>query len=59
MHVSEAFNIAAIRSYSELDSHFATDADGSPLNIQTVNGSATDQISTGELRLEGRIAETG
>jgi iron complex outermembrane recepter protein len=54
--INEAFNITAIGSYSELDSHFATDADGSPLNLQTVNGRQQIRVATGELRLEGRIA---
>jgi iron complex outermembrane receptor protein len=57
VRISDAFNITAIGSYSELDSHFATDADGSPLNLQTVNGRQQIRVATGELRLEGRVAE--
>ena len=57
IHFSEAFNIAAILAYSELDSHFATDADGSPLNIQTVNGTQQIEAFTGELRFSGRVAD--
>ena len=57
VNISEAFNITAIGSYSEMDSHFATDADGSPINIQTVNGRQQARVATGELRLEGRVAD--
>jgi iron complex outermembrane receptor protein len=57
IHFSEAFNITAILAYSEIDSHFATDADGSPLNIQTVNGREKIDYFTGELRFSGRIAD--
>jgi iron complex outermembrane receptor protein len=39
----------------ELDGYFATDADGSPLNIQTVNGIQTIETNTYELRLNGEM----
>jgi iron complex outermembrane receptor protein len=57
LHFSDQFNIAAIVSYSDLQSHFATDADGSPLNLQTVNGSEDINVFTGELRFSGRLAD--
>jgi iron complex outermembrane recepter protein len=57
IHFSEEFNITAILAYSEIDSHFATDADGSPLNIQTVNGREQIDYFTGELRFSGRLAD--
>ena len=37
-HGSEAFRVELIGSYSDFESQFATDADGSPLGEQTVDG---------------------
>jgi iron complex outermembrane receptor protein len=43
-----------ILSYREFESHFATDADGSPFNEQTVDGIQNFDSTTAELRFSGR-----
>jgi iron complex outermembrane receptor protein len=55
-HGSEAFRVELIGSYSDFASQFATDADGSPLGEQTVDGRETFRGTTGELRFSGRAA---
>jgi iron complex outermembrane receptor protein len=43
-----------ILSYREFEGHFATDADGSPYNEQTVDGIQNFDSATAELRFSGR-----
>jgi iron complex outermembrane recepter protein len=43
-----------ILSYREFEGHFATDADGSPYNEQTVDGIQNFDSTTAELRFSGR-----
>ncbi len=56
-HGSEAFRVELIGSYSDFDSQFATDADGSPLGEQTVDGRQDFKGTTFELRFSGRAAD--
>jgi iron complex outermembrane receptor protein len=53
--ITDDVSLATILAYSELDSHFGVDADGSPLNMQTVNGTEQIEVFTGEMRLSGRF----
>ena len=55
-HGSEALRVELIGSYSDFESQFATDADGSPYNEQTVDGRQDFKGTTGELRFSGRAA---
>ncbi|HKE43416.1 MAG TPA: TonB-dependent receptor, partial [Steroidobacteraceae bacterium] len=55
-HGSEALRVEFIASYSDFDSQFATDADGSPLGEQTVDGRQHFKGTTAELRFSGRAA---
>jgi iron complex outermembrane receptor protein len=52
--ISEAVLAELIVAYSEFDSQFSTDADGSPYNEQTVDGQQTFDATTVELRFSGR-----
>jgi iron complex outermembrane recepter protein len=52
--ISDGLRAEAIVSYSEFESHFATDADGSPYNEQTVDGKSNFNSRTAELRFSGR-----
>jgi iron complex outermembrane recepter protein len=55
-HGSEAFRVELIGSYSDFESQFATDADGSPLGEQTVDGRQSFHGATAEVRFSGRAA---
>ncbi len=48
----------AIVSYREFESTFATDADQSPFNEQTVDGRSEFDSQTAELRFSGRLADS-
>lgn len=52
--ISEAVLAEFIVAYSEFESQFATDADGSPYNGQTVDGRQQFDATTAELRFSGR-----
>lgn len=52
--ITDNVQAKAIFSYTDIDSRFATDADGSPLNVQTVDGTQPIQSRTAELRFTGR-----
>ena len=47
-----------IYAHTELDGSFATDADGSPLNLQTVDGVQTVETDTVELRVSGQAFDS-
>lgn len=53
-NINETLNAKLIVAHTELDSQFSTDADGSPLNLQTVDGVQAVQTDTIELRVNGR-----
>ncbi|MGH8262364.1 MAG: TonB-dependent receptor, partial [Steroidobacteraceae bacterium] len=55
--ISENFGATAILSYTDIQSRFATDADGSPLNVQNVDGIEPIQSRTAELRFNGRLMD--
>jgi iron complex outermembrane receptor protein len=50
--------VELIGSYREFESNFATDADGSPLNEQTVDQHSDVDSTTAELRFSGRLADS-
>jgi iron complex outermembrane receptor protein len=52
--LTEDVDMTAIGSWNDVTSHFATDADGSPFNEQTVNGHEEMDWWTAELRFNGR-----
>jgi iron complex outermembrane receptor protein len=52
-NINEKLTSTLILSYTDIDSRFATDADGSPLNVQTVDGTQPIQARTAELRFNG------
>jgi iron complex outermembrane receptor protein len=54
---SEQVRAEAIIAYRELSSKFATDADGSPYNEQTVDGRQEIDYFTAEFRLSGRVMD--
>jgi iron complex outermembrane receptor protein len=47
----------AILAYTDLETTLATDADGSPINMQTVDGVQTVDFFQAELRFSGRWAD--
>ena len=49
--------VELIGSYREFESNFATDADQSPFNEQTVDQHSDVDSQTAELRLSGRLAD--
>jgi iron complex outermembrane receptor protein len=51
--ITDSLTSTLILSYTDIDSRFATDADGSPLNVQTVDGTQPVQARTAELRFNG------
>jgi len=55
---SEAFGAKLVLSRSNIDSFYAIDHDGSPLNIQQVEGQEYMSVTTAELRLEGRLMDS-
>ena len=52
--ITEAVKARLILAHTEIDSSFASDADQSPLNIQTVDGQQSILTDTAELRFSGR-----
>jgi iron complex outermembrane receptor protein len=50
--------VELIGSYREFESNFATDADGSPINEQTVDQHSDVDSTTAELRFSGRLADS-
>ena len=56
--VGENVLVELIGSYREFESNFATDADGSPLNEQTVDQHSDVESRTAELRFSGRLADS-
>ncbi|MBL8552493.1 MAG: TonB-dependent receptor [Hyphomonadaceae bacterium] len=55
--ITDAVAAAFIFAYADIRSTLVTDADGSPLNVQTVNGVQNINYYTAEARLSGRIAD--
>jgi iron complex outermembrane receptor protein len=55
--IAEALRAELILSYREFEGQFATDADQSPVNEQTVDGRQDFDSSSAELRFSGRIAD--
>jgi iron complex outermembrane receptor protein len=55
--LTDTMSAKLILANSEISSAFATDADGSPLNIQTVDGYTEMETTTAELRLSGRAMD--
>ncbi len=53
--ITEAVRSELILSYRKFDGQFATDADQSPINEQTVDGRQNFQSRTAELRFSGRL----
>ena len=56
--VTDTIEAKLIYAHTELDGRFATDADGSPLNLQTVDGVQTVESDTIELRVSGRAFDS-
>jgi iron complex outermembrane recepter protein len=57
VHITDNLLLEVIGSYSNVDGHFATDADGSPYNEQLVDGIQEISSKTGEVRLSGNAAD--
>ncbi|HJS21671.1 MAG TPA: TonB-dependent receptor [Steroidobacteraceae bacterium] len=57
-NVGENVLVELIGSYREFESNFATDADGGPLNEQTVDQHSDVESTTAELRFSGRLADS-
>ncbi len=55
--ITENINAKLILAHTEILSRFATDADGSPLNMQTVDGYQDIETDTVELRVSGRAMD--
>src|SRR5690606_30259525 len=55
--ITDAFGLAAIVAYTDMTATLATDADGSPINMQTVDGIQETDYVTAELRFNGRAFE--
>jgi iron complex outermembrane receptor protein len=55
--ISELVRAELILSYREFEGQFATDADQSPINEQTVDGRQDFDSRTAELRFSGRLAD--
>jgi iron complex outermembrane recepter protein len=53
--ISPTLNAKLVLAHTEIDSRFATDADGSPLNMQNVDGVQDINYDTVELRFSGRM----
>lgn len=56
--INDAVSMKAIFSHTEIESYFATDADGSPINVQTVDGFQDIVADTLELRFSGRAMDS-
>ena len=54
-NVNEQLTAKVILAWTHAESLFATDADGSPFNIQTVDGDEKLDTKTAEIRLSGRV----
>lgn len=52
--ITDTFGLAAILAYTDLTATLATDADVSPINMQTVDGIQEVDYFTAELRFSGR-----
>lgn len=55
--ITDTVNARLILADTEIFSRFATDADASPLNMQTVDGHQDIETFTAELRLSGRMMD--
>lgn len=55
--LTDTVSARLILANTEITSEFATDADGSPLNIQTVDGLTEMETTTAELRVSGRAMD--
>ncbi len=55
--INDLVRAELIASYREFDGQFATDADQSPVNEQTVDGRQTFDSRTAEARFSGRLAD--
>lgn len=55
--INDAVHATTILAYSEISSRFATDADGSPINMQTVDGAEEINVKTAEIRFSGRAMD--
>ena len=55
--INDLVRMEAILSRREFESQFATDADGSPLGEQTVDGRQSFKATTAELRFSGRAMD--
>jgi iron complex outermembrane recepter protein len=55
--VNENLGSTVILAYTDIVARLATDADGSPLNIQLVDGVQTIDFTTAEVRLYGRAMD--
>lgn len=53
--INEQVTSTLILAYTDLGATLATDADGSPINMQTVDGKQTVDYFTAELRFSGRM----
>ena len=53
--INEDVSSTLILAYTDLSATLATDADGSPINMQTVDGQQTVDYFTAELRFSGRV----
>ena len=56
--ISDTMSAKVIASSTDITSKFATDADQSPLNMQTVDGFQTMEFNTFEVRLNGRAMDS-
>ena len=55
--ITDTVNAKLILATTDITSRFATDADGSPLNMQTVDGFQQIESNTVELRVSGRAMD--
>ena len=55
--ITDDFNAALILAYADITSTLVSDADGSPINVQSTSGVQTIDYYTAELRFSGRAMD--